>query len=49
MKDLLKVIPEADIVEYLPGLWRIIFKVLDDIKESVRKAAASLIKSLSQV
>ncbi|XP_071853904.1 proteasome adapter and scaffold protein ECM29-like [Apostichopus japonicus] len=38
-----------DVVEYLPRLWEDTFKVMDDIKESVRKAAESASKSLKKV
>lgn len=49
MCDLIKSSDAEDIIPYLPTVWTVAFKVLDDIKESVRKAATSLAKTLNKV
>lgn len=38
-----------DVVDQLPALWETCFRVLDDIKESVRLAAEGACRSLSKV
>ena len=38
-----------DVITYLPNLWESCFRVLDDIKESVRKAAEIACRALSKV
>ncbi|XP_071482799.1 proteasome adapter and scaffold protein ECM29-like, partial [Diadema antillarum] len=48
LSDLLRGRNVDDIVDYLPELWEKCFLVLDDIKESVRKAAESSCRSLSK-
>nr|XP_054765332.1 proteasome adapter and scaffold protein ECM29-like [Lytechinus pictus] len=49
LSDLLRGRNVDDIVESLPELWEKCFLVLDDIKESVRKAAEAACRSLSKV
>ncbi|XP_030852041.1 proteasome adapter and scaffold protein ECM29-like [Strongylocentrotus purpuratus] len=49
LSDLLRGRNVDDIVEHLPELWEKCFMVLDDIKESVRKAAEAACRSLSKV
>jgi len=47
--DLLRGRPLDDVVDSLPELWDSCLRVLDDIKESVRKAAELACKTLSRV
>ena len=47
--DLLRGRVLDDIVDQLPILWENLFKVRDDIKESVRLAADTALKTLSRV
>ncbi|XP_038067101.1 proteasome adapter and scaffold protein ECM29-like [Patiria miniata] len=49
VSDLLRGRNVDSIVESLPELWEACLKVLDDIKESVRKAAEAACRSLSKV
>ncbi|XP_063962407.1 proteasome adapter and scaffold protein ECM29-like isoform X1 [Lytechinus pictus] len=49
LSDLLRGRNVDDVVESLPELWEKCFLVLDDIKESVRKAAEAACRSLSKV
>ena len=37
------------VVDFLPQFWETLFRVLDDIKESVRKAAELACRTLSKV
>jgi len=46
--DLLRGRPLDDIVEDLPAVWETCFRVRDDIKESVRTAAETTLKTLSR-
>ncbi|KAL4235658.1 hypothetical protein ACF0H5_004053 [Mactra antiquata] len=48
VNDLLRGRPLDDVVESLPELWESCLRVLDDIKESVRKAADLACKTLSR-
>ena len=38
-----------EISHLLPEIWKSLFRVLDDIKESVRKAALASVKALGKV
>ena len=49
LKDLMKDIPELDLIAYFDQVWTIVFKVMDDVKESVRKAANALAVALGNV
>ncbi|XP_062455207.1 proteasome adapter and scaffold protein ECM29 isoform X4 [Rhea pennata] len=49
LNDLLRGRPLDDIIDKLPEIWEILFRVQDDIKESVRKAAELALKTLSKV
>eukprot|EP00794_Sanderia_malayensis_P008163 gene8163-9036_t len=49
MGDLIKSAPAEDFIDDLPKIWEATFKVLDDIKESVRKAATMCGISISKV
>uniref|UniRef100_A0A1X7V2T2 Uncharacterized protein n=1 Tax=Amphimedon queenslandica TaxID=400682 RepID=A0A1X7V2T2_AMPQE len=50
LRDFLSVnIKESVIIEYLSELWKLLLKVLDDIKETVRKSAESAAKTLLSV
>ncbi|XP_022097180.1 proteasome-associated protein ECM29 homolog [Acanthaster planci] len=49
VSDLLRGRNVDSIVEFLPELWKSCLRVLDDIKESVRKAAEAACRSLSKV
>ena len=49
MKDLMKDVPEMDLVGYFVQIWTVLFKVMDDVKESVRKAANALAIALGNV
>ncbi|XP_028909525.1 proteasome adapter and scaffold protein ECM29 isoform X1 [Ornithorhynchus anatinus] len=49
LNDLLRGRPIDDIIDKLPEIWETLFRVQDDIKESVRKAAELALKTLSKV
>jgi len=49
LKDLLTQVAEGDTISHLLDVWKVLFKVLDDVKESVRKAATSLSMTVIQV
>lgn len=49
LSDFLRGRPLDDVIDYLPKLWESCFRVLDDIKESVRKAAEVACRGLSKV
>uniref|UniRef100_A0A8C8RIP8 Ecm29 proteasome adaptor and scaffold n=1 Tax=Pelusios castaneus TaxID=367368 RepID=A0A8C8RIP8_9SAUR len=49
LNDLLRGRPLDDIIDKLPEIWGTLFRVQDDIKESVRKAAELALKTLSKV
>uniref|UniRef100_A0A8D2L4M6 Ecm29 proteasome adaptor and scaffold n=1 Tax=Varanus komodoensis TaxID=61221 RepID=A0A8D2L4M6_VARKO len=49
LNDLLRGRPLDDIIHKLPEIWETLFRVQDDIKESVRKAAELALKTLSKV
>lgn len=49
LNDLVKTSSPEDIIKELPSLWTVVFKVMDDIKESVRKAATVLARTLSRL
>ncbi|XP_038626132.1 proteasome adapter and scaffold protein ECM29 isoform X2 [Tachyglossus aculeatus] len=49
LNDLLRGRPIDDIIDRLPEIWETLFRVQDDIKESVRKAAELALKTLSKV
>ncbi|XP_067172253.1 proteasome adapter and scaffold protein ECM29 isoform X5 [Apteryx mantelli] len=49
LNDLLRGRPLDEIIDKLPEIWEILFRVQDDIKESVRKAAELALKTLSKV
>ncbi|OXB77147.1 UNVERIFIED_CONTAM: hypothetical protein H355_014718 [Colinus virginianus] len=49
LNDLLRGRPLDDIIDKLPEIWEVLFRVQDDIKESVRKAAELALKTLSKV
>nr|DBA28234.1 TPA: hypothetical protein GDO54_008627 [Pyxicephalus adspersus] len=49
VNDLLRGRQLDDIVDKLPEIWETLFRVQDDIKESVRKAAELALKTLSKV
>ncbi|XP_063311357.1 proteasome adapter and scaffold protein ECM29 [Pelobates fuscus] len=49
LNDLLRGRQLDDVVETLPEIWETLFRVQDDIKESVRKAAELALKTLSKV
>ncbi|XP_035746663.1 proteasome adapter and scaffold protein ECM29 isoform X1 [Egretta garzetta] len=49
LNDLLRGRPLDDIIDKLPEIWEILFRVQDDIKETVRKAAELALKTLSKV
>ncbi|NXS93447.1 ECM29 protein, partial [Jacana jacana] len=49
LNDLLRGKPLDDIIDKLPEIWEILFRVQDDIKETVRKAAELALKTLSKV
>ncbi|XP_053558665.1 proteasome adapter and scaffold protein ECM29 [Bombina bombina] len=49
LNDLLRGRPLDDVVDKLPEIWETLFRVQDDIKESVRKAAELALKTLSKV
>nr|XP_032808549.1 proteasome adapter and scaffold protein ECM29 [Petromyzon marinus] len=49
LKDLLRGQQLDEVIERLPEIWATLFRVRDDIKESVRKAADHALKTLSKV
>ncbi|XP_063770752.1 proteasome adapter and scaffold protein ECM29 isoform X2 [Pseudophryne corroboree] len=49
LNDLLRGRQFDDVVDKLPEIWETLFRVQDDIKESVRKAAELALKTLSKV
>ncbi|OXB60778.1 hypothetical protein ASZ78_016829 [Callipepla squamata] len=49
LNDLLRGRPLDDIIDKLPEIWEVMFRVQDDIKESVRKAAELALKTLSKI
>ncbi|EDL02222.1 expressed sequence AI314180, isoform CRA_c [Mus musculus] len=49
LNDLLRGRPLDDVIDKLPEMWETLFRVQDDIKESVRKAAELALKTLSKV
>ncbi|MGH0136109.1 UNVERIFIED_CONTAM: hypothetical protein FKN15_008319 [Acipenser sinensis] len=49
LNDLIRGRQLDDIIDQLPEIWETLFRVRDDIKESVRKAADLTLKSLSKV
>ncbi|XP_058024517.1 proteasome adapter and scaffold protein ECM29 isoform X1 [Ahaetulla prasina] len=49
LNDLLRGRPLDEIIHKLPEIWETLFRVQDDIKESVRKAAELALKTLSKV
>jgi len=49
LNDLIRSSSADDVIDELPNIWRITFKVIDDIKESVRKAATTLVQTLSRI
>ncbi|XP_056135583.1 proteasome adapter and scaffold protein ECM29 [Lampris incognitus] len=49
LNDLIRGRQADDLIDYLAEMWETLFRVLDDIKESVRKAADLALKTLSKV
>ncbi|XP_057700353.1 proteasome adapter and scaffold protein ECM29 isoform X2 [Corythoichthys intestinalis] len=49
LNDLVRGRQADDIIDHLAEMWESLFRVLDDIKESVRKAADLTLKTLSKV
>uniref|UniRef100_A0A3Q2NUZ8 Ecm29 proteasome adaptor and scaffold n=1 Tax=Fundulus heteroclitus TaxID=8078 RepID=A0A3Q2NUZ8_FUNHE len=49
LNDLIRGRQADDLVDHLAEMWETLFRVLDDIKESVRKAADLTLKTLSKV
>ncbi|XP_018425453.1 PREDICTED: proteasome-associated protein ECM29 homolog [Nanorana parkeri] len=49
VNDLLRGRQLDDVIDKLPEIWETLFRVQDDIKESVRKAAELALKTLSKV
>ncbi|XP_072239435.1 proteasome adapter and scaffold protein ECM29 [Leuresthes tenuis] len=49
LNDLIRGRQADDLVDHLAEIWETLFRVLDDIKESVRKAADLALKTLSKV
>ncbi|NXQ55389.1 ECM29 protein, partial [Anthoscopus minutus] len=49
LNDLLRGRPLDDIIDKFPEIWEVLFRVQDDIKETVRKAAELALKTLSKV
>ncbi|XP_067297916.1 proteasome adapter and scaffold protein ECM29 [Pseudorasbora parva] len=49
LNDLVRGRQASDIIDRLSEIWETLFRVLDDIKESVRKAADLTLKTLSKV
>ncbi|KAM7419137.1 hypothetical protein PAMA_016317 [Pampus argenteus] len=49
LNDLIRGRQADDLIDHLAEMWETLFRVLDDIKESVRKAADLALKTLSKV
>ncbi|KAI5087767.1 proteasome-associated protein ECM29-like isoform X1 [Silurus meridionalis] len=49
LNDLIRGRSADDFLEHLTDIWETLFRVLDDIKESVRKAADLTLKTLSKI
>ncbi|XP_036828484.1 proteasome adapter and scaffold protein ECM29 isoform X1 [Oncorhynchus mykiss] len=49
LNDLIRGRNADDLIDHLEEIWETLFRVLDDIKESVRKAADITLKTLSKV
>lgn len=49
LNDLIRGRQADDLIDHLAEIWETLFRVLDDIKESVRKAADLTLKTLSKV
>ncbi|KAM4595605.1 proteasome adapter and scaffold protein ECM29 isoform 1-T1 [Fundulus diaphanus] len=49
LSDLIRGRQADDLIDHLAEMWETLFRVLDDIKESVRKAADLTLKTLSKV
>ncbi|XP_010795863.1 proteasome adapter and scaffold protein ECM29 [Notothenia coriiceps] len=49
LNDLIRGRQAEDLIDHLAEIWETLFRVLDDIKESVRKAADLTLKTLSKV
>uniref|UniRef100_A0A674CAE5 Ecm29 proteasome adaptor and scaffold n=1 Tax=Salmo trutta TaxID=8032 RepID=A0A674CAE5_SALTR len=49
LNDLIRGRNADDLIDHLAEIWETLFRVLDDIKESVRKAADITLKTLSKV
>uniref|UniRef100_A0A4W6G792 Ecm29 proteasome adaptor and scaffold n=1 Tax=Lates calcarifer TaxID=8187 RepID=A0A4W6G792_LATCA len=49
LNDLVRGRQADDLIDHLAEMWETLFRVLDDIKESVRKAADLTLKTLSKV
>ncbi|XP_078801492.1 proteasome adapter and scaffold protein ECM29 isoform X1 [Oryzias latipes] len=49
LNDLIRGRQADELLDYLSEMWETLFRVLDDIKESVRKAADLTLKTLSKV
>ncbi|KAF3852184.1 hypothetical protein F7725_005539 [Dissostichus mawsoni] len=49
LNDLIRGRQAEDLIDHLAEIWETLFRVLDDIKESVRKAADMTLKTLSKV
>ncbi|XP_019955953.2 proteasome adapter and scaffold protein ECM29 [Paralichthys olivaceus] len=49
LNDLVRGRQADDLIDHLAEMWEVLFRVLDDIKESVRKAADLTLKTLSKV
>ncbi|XP_072526756.1 proteasome adapter and scaffold protein ECM29 [Salminus brasiliensis] len=49
LNDLIRGRQADDLIDHLTEIWETLFRVLDDIKESVRKAADLTLKTLSKV
>uniref|UniRef100_A0AAR2L3Y5 Ecm29 proteasome adaptor and scaffold n=1 Tax=Pygocentrus nattereri TaxID=42514 RepID=A0AAR2L3Y5_PYGNA len=49
LNDLIRGRQADDVIDHLTEIWETLFRVLDDIKESVRKAADLTLKTLSKV
>ncbi|XP_037554197.1 proteasome adapter and scaffold protein ECM29 [Nematolebias whitei] len=49
LNDLIRGRQADDLIDHLTEMWETLFRVLDDIKESVRKAADVTLKTLSKV
>ncbi|XP_047125888.1 proteasome adapter and scaffold protein ECM29 isoform X1 [Hydra vulgaris] len=49
LNDLVRTCPAENLVTRLPTIWKLLFKVMDDIKESVRSSAVSFGKTLSRI